>query len=29
MKTKTGVVGQAKMSQDGPEFIAGHLKLNI
>lgn len=29
METKTGVVGQAKMSQDDPEFIAGHLKLNI
>ena len=29
METKTGVVGQAKMSQDGPEFKAGHLKLNI
>lgn len=29
METKTGVVGQAKMSQVGPEFMAGHLKLNI
>lgn len=29
METKTGVVGQAKMSQDDPEFMASHLKLNI
>lgn len=29
IETKIGVVGQAKMSQNGPEFMAGHLKLNI